>query len=211
MRLVPADDGAAPLLVLGHGAGAGQKHPWMQRVSSGLAARGVTVATFDFPYVVEGRKVPDRGDVLEAAFVAAFLEAVTARPLARSYLVGGKSMGGRIASQALAKADTFFPRPAGLICFGFPLHPPGKPHQRRDGHLPGIVQPMLFLHGTRDPFGAPEEMRALVDGLPTATLEIIEGGDHSLQTPKRQGVAASSVDHAVDVAAAWIGSRIVPL
>src|SRR5687768_1460746 len=168
---------SAPVLVLGHGAGAGLEHPWMQRVSRGLVSRGVTVATFDFPYRAQGRKLPDRGDVLEAALEAAFSDAVAARPLARAYLVGGKSMGGRIASQTLAKGDALPTRPDGLICFGYPLHPPGKPDQRRDRHLPAIAQPMLFLHGTRDPFGSPEEMTALAARLPSATLEIIDGGD----------------------------------
>jgi uncharacterized protein len=183
----------------------------MQRVTSGLVSRGVTVATFDFPYMAQGRKVPDRGDVLEAAFEAAFNEAVAARPLARAYLVGGKSMGGRIASQTLAKANAFSTRPDGLICLGYPLHPPGKPDQPRDRHLPAITQPMLFLHGTRDPFGSPEEMTALVARLPSATLEIIDGGDHSLETPKRKDGPSPSIERVLDVATAWISARIVPI
>lgn len=211
MSLVPAEDAAAPVLVFGHGAGAGPAHPWMQRISTGLATRGVTVATFAFPYMAAGRKLPDAASVLEAAFATAFAEAVAARPMARAYLVGGKSMGGRIASQVLARPDGFSPRPAGLMCFGYPLHPPGKPQQRRDRHLPSIRQPMLFLHGTRDPFGSPQEMRSLVDTLPTATLEIIDGGDHSLEAPKRTGTTDASIQHALDSAAAWIAARIVPI
>lgn len=112
-------------------------------------------------------------------------------------------MGGRIASQVAAQAG-FDPAPTGLIFFGYPLHPPAKPQQRRDAHLPKVAAPMLFLHGTRDPFGTPEEMQQLVASLSGATLEIIDGGDHSLVAPKRADPAGKSVEHAVDIAVRWI-------
>ena len=112
-------------------------------------------------------------------------------------------MGGRISSQAAARG-LLDPAPAGLVFFGYPLHPPGKPAQTRDRHLPDIVAPLLFLHGSRDPFGSPDEMRALVARLAHAQLEIIEGGDHSLVRPKRADPAGPSVDQALDVAAAWM-------
>jgi len=181
----------SPVLVFAHGAGAGASHPWMRHVVTELEARGVRVVTFDFPYMAEGRKMPDRGPVLEAAFATewARVAATTSGPM----YAGGKSMGGRIASQ-VAAAGGFTPVPAGLVFFGYPLHPPGNPEQRRDRHLPLITIPMLFLHGTRDPFGSKEELRELIDELPTSTLNIVEGGDHSLVTGRAKPVSAAVLD-----------------
>ena len=153
-----SSDPASATLIFGHGAGAGQDHPWIVRVAKGLAARGVRVVTFDFPYRVAKRKVPDPPAVLEKAFAAIWQETIDADRAAgrqvRAYFAGGKSMGGRISSQATAH-DLLVPAPAGLVFFGYPLHPPGKPDQRRDAHLPAISVPRLFIHGTRDPFGTP--------------------------------------------------------
>jgi predicted alpha/beta-hydrolase family hydrolase len=200
----------APLLVLAHGAGAGERHPWMQRVARGLADRGVSVVTFEFPYMQAGRRAPDKGAVLEEAFSSVWLDIAAAEPPGRGRAIrlfaGGKSMGGRIASQVAAR-NGLSPQPAGLIFFGYPLHPPGKPAERRDRHLASIAQPMLFLHGTRDPFGAPDEMQTLVDGLPGASLHLIDGGDHSLQASRRGDRSNTSIDHAIDLAASWIADR----
>jgi predicted alpha/beta-hydrolase family hydrolase len=199
-RRYPAADPNAPLLVLAHGAGAGQDHPWMRRVAEGLAARGVSVATFNFPYMEKKKSAPDPGPVLEEAFADVWREAGPAA------FAGGKSMGGRIASQAAAKR-LFDPAPAGLVFFGYPLHPPGKPAQRRDAHLPDMGVPALFLHGTRDPFGSPDELRALVPTLNAAALEILDGGDHSLLATKAQEAKASRLERAIDLAAAWMLDR----
>lgn len=185
--------------MLGHGAGAGHTHPWMIRVADGLADRGVRVVTFDFPYIVAGRRVPDRGPDLERAFESEWQSARAPGAM----FAGGKSMGGRISSQCASRGG-FDPAPAGLVFFGYPLHPPGKPAQRRDAHLPAIAAPMLFLHGTRDPFGSPDEMRDLVAGLPSATLEIIDGGDHSLLAPRQKPTASGSLERTLDLAAGWI-------
>jgi predicted alpha/beta-hydrolase family hydrolase len=207
MRHYPAGDTSAPTLVFGHGAGAGQEHPWIVRVAKGLAGRGVSVVTFNFPYRAEGRRLPDKPAVLEAAFQAVWTGVVAAdRDAGRSagrYFAGGKSMGARISSQAAAGGG-FSPPPAGLVFFGYPLHPPAKPDQRRDRHLPNVAAPMLFLHGTRDPFGSPEEMRTLAEGLPGVSLEIIPGGDHSLAASKKDDPDRQSLDRAMDLAAAWI-------
>jgi predicted alpha/beta-hydrolase family hydrolase len=209
MRHYPAGPGA-PRLVLAHGAGAGERHPWMQRVGDGLASRGVAVTSFDFPYKQAGRSVPDAAPVLEDAFRDVWHETVSASPGTPAFFAGGKSMGGRISSQAQA-AGKFAPPPGGLIFFGYPLHPPGKPAQRRDRHLPRVGIPMLFLHGTRDPFGSPDEMESLVASLPDATLHLVEGGDHSLNAPKSVDRRGESLERALDAAAAWIRSRGVPL
>lgn len=201
VRHYPATDAAAPRLLLAHGAGAGEDHPWMIRVAAGLAARGIHVVTFNFPYKDAGRPVPDPGPVLEAAFADAWAGA-------GATFAGGKSMGGRIASQAAANG-LCSPAPAGLVYFGYPLHPPGKPAQRRDRHLAAAGCPMLFLHGTRDAFGAPDEMTALTARLgPGATLALIDGGDHSLVRPKRQDPDGRALEGAMDTAAAWMRARI---
>ena len=206
VRAYDAAERDAPTLVLAHGAGAGHDHPWMKKVGQGLADRGVRVVTFDFPYKAQKKSVPDKPAVLEAAFATAWRDAHEAAAregrLPRSWFVGGKSMGGRISSQVAAKSG-FDPAPAGLIFFGYPLHPPGKPEQRRDAHLPAIRVPMLFLHGSKDPFGTPAEMTSLIAGLPGARLELVEGGDHSLEI-RRKGY---TLDAVLDLAAAFLGSN----
>jgi len=188
-------------IVLAHGAGAGKDHPWMVRVARAFEAAGFRVVTFNFPYIDAKRRVPDRPAVLEEHFAAVWRDA--AAGATGPMFSAGKSMGGRIASQVAAKGG-LTPAPAGLVFFGYPLHPPAKPQQRRDAHLPDITAPMLFLQGSRDPFASPEEMRALVDGLPAATLSITEGGDHSLVTSRRPG--DRGVDDAMKTAVAWIAT-----
>ena len=187
-------------LVFAHGAGAGRDHPWMLRVARAFERHGIRVVTFNFPYRDAGRRAPDPAPVLEAHFAQVWKEAAasTTGPM----IAGGKSMGGRIASQVAAGGD-FDPVPARLIFFGYPLHPPGKARQRRDAHLSRITLPMLFLHGTRDPFGTPDEMKALTATLPSAALHIIEGGDHSLIAAKKTDPAGDSLERAVLTAAAW--------
>lgn len=186
-------------IVLAHGAGAGQTHPWMQRVVRAFAEHGVTALTFNFPYMDAGRSAPDRAPLLESHYAKVWMDlsAGADGPL----FAGGKSMGGRIASQ-VAAAGGFAPPPAGLVFFGYPLHPPNQPLKRRDEHLPRVAAPMLFVHGTRDQFGTPEEMQALTANLPGATLHLIDGGDHSLVVKRKDGV--HSVERAVDVAATWM-------
>jgi predicted alpha/beta-hydrolase family hydrolase len=201
---------AAALLLLAHGAGAGQTHPWMRRVAAGLAARGITVATFDFGYMASGRRVPDPPAILEAAYREAYRALLVLEGQSAFVFVGGKSMGGRIGSQVLAAGD-LTPVPSGLVCFGYPLHPPGKPQQRRDRHLVSIRTPILFLHGSKDPFGTPDEMTALASALPNATLHVVEGGDHSLAASKRADPHGTRLEEALDVAATWIRARTVPV
>lgn len=195
-------------LVLAHGAGAGSSHPWMRRVAAGLEARGIQVVTFDFPYIVAGKSVPDRAPVLEAAWRDVWRG--VAERASGPVFAGGKSMGGRMASMVAAHPPTdggFDPPAAGLVFFGYPLHPPNKPQQRRDAHLPKIRVPMLFLHGTRDPFGTPDEMDALTQGLTGATLRLVDQGDHSLVAPKKADPDGQRLDDALDTAAAWMHDR----
>jgi predicted alpha/beta-hydrolase family hydrolase len=189
--------------VFAPGAGAGEDHPWMRKTARGLADRGVTVVTFDFPYRIAGRRLPDRGPVLEAAYRAAWKEIVSSYPADAVLCIGGKSMGGRIATQVTAAGD-LVPKPAKVVCFGYPLHPPGRPAQRRDQHLPKIAAPILFMHGSRDPFGSTEEMTELVGWLPRATLSEVEGGDHSLAVSARQDPKGAAFELALDRAARWV-------
>ena len=194
-------------LVLAHGAGAGSTHPWMKKVAAGFAERGVQVVLFDFAYVAAGRSVPDKAPVLEATWREVW-KGVTARATGPVF-AGGKSMGGRIASMVAAHAPAagFDPQPSGLIFFGYPLHPPGAPQKRRDAHLPAIKVPMLFLHGTRDPFGSPEEMEPLVASLKGATLRLCDGGDHSLVASKKQDPKGELLSSALDSAAEWMAGH----
>jgi predicted alpha/beta-hydrolase family hydrolase len=187
-------------LVLAHGAGAGQKSAWMVRTAQALTERGVSCATFDFPYITAGRKVPDRAPVLEQHWRAALEEArasFTRLPL----FIGGKSMGGRIASHIASQGVAGI---AGVIFFGYPLHPPGRPDQRRDAHLPAIAEPMLFIQGSADTFGNEAEMTALMPALRRATLHVIRGGDHSFKVPGGAKAQGPAFDNVIATAVDWM-------
>ncbi len=159
-------------LALAHGAGAGQKHPFMVNVAKELSARGVDVLTFDFLYMHARRRVPDRNDRLEACWRAAIAQAhVELAP--RSLWVGGKSMGGRIASQIAAAGE---PRVGGLVLLGYPLHPPEQPEKLRVAHLLQIRVPILCIQGARDAFGTPDELRPY---FPAAAHIVPAAGGHS--------------------------------
>jgi uncharacterized protein len=189
--------------VLGHGAGAGQHSPFMVRFAKGLAERGVSTATFDFPYMAARRGAPDKPAVLEAAWRSAVDEAkrvFEGLPL----FIGGKSMGGRIASHIASQGT---PGLAGIFFLGYPLHPPGAPDKRRDAHLPAIAEPMLFVQGTRDAFGTSKEIEALLPGLQRATLHVVEDGDHSFKVRARSGQKPDQViDGIIDVVGSWVAS-----
>jgi predicted alpha/beta-hydrolase family hydrolase len=196
-------DSARAACVVGHGAGAGRNSPFMVRFAAGMAERGVSAATFDFPYMAAKRGAPDKPAVLEASWREAVNEAArvfTGLPL----FIGGKSMGGRIASH-IASAGT--PGLAGLFFLGYPLHPPGAPQKRRDAHLPAIAEPMLFVQGTRDTFGTSDEIAALVPTLQRATLHVVNDGDHSFKVRARSGQKPDQViDGIIDVVVSWMTS-----
>jgi predicted alpha/beta-hydrolase family hydrolase len=191
-------------LVLAHGAGAGQSSPFMVRVATGLAERGLSTATFDFAYISAGRKVPDRAPVLEATWRDA-VESARAQFDGLPLYIGGKSMGGRIASHIASQGGAG--ALAGLVFLGYPLHPPGRPDQRRDAHLPAISEPMLFVQGSKDAFGSGDEIRRLLPSLPHATLHEIEGGDHSFKVPGGVSKQAPVLSAIMDVVAAWASSK----
>jgi uncharacterized protein len=185
--------GARALLVLGHGAGAGQQHPFMVSVARLLSAKGIAVVTFDFPYMRERRKVPDKAPLLEAAFrevIDAAREWAPRLPL----LIGGKSMGGRMATHLAAQQLDVL---KGVVVFGYPLHPPGKPDQPRTAHLPSITVPMLIVQGERDTFGTPDELRLVIKTMTAqVTLHVVLKGDHSLSVrgQKRDDALAEVAD-----------------
>lgn len=191
--------GACPPLVLAHGAGADQTSAFMVRFATALAARGVCTTTFNFLYTEEGRRIPDRNDRLERCW-RAVIAAVRSRNGARPLVIGGKSMGGRIASQIAARqvAAQSEDGIAGLVLLGYPLHPPRQPGRLRSAHFGRIRAPMLFVQGSRDPFGTPDELRtALKEAGAAAAFCVVEGGDHSLKVPKRGAVAQEEADGAV--------------
>ena len=180
MLTVYPSDRAHAGLILAHGAGGGQTSRFMVEAGRALAARGITTATFDFPYIAAGRQVPDKAPVLEASWrkaidAARALASFKALPL----FIGGKSMGGRMASHVASQGVDDV---RGLIFLGYPLHPPGRADQRRDAHLPAIAAPMLFVQGTRDQFGTADDIRALLPRLnPRARLHEVADGDHSFK------------------------------
>jgi predicted alpha/beta-hydrolase family hydrolase len=204
--VTPASGGA---IVLAHGAGAGQRHPFMAATARGLASLGFDAITFDFPYIEQKRRVPDRAPVLEACYAAVIRETRRRVESARRCLfIGGKSMGGRIATQ-LAGSDGDLPI-AGLVLLGYPFHPPGRPEQRRDAHLPNVRRPMLVIQGSRDTFGTPEELRPVFDALtPPATIHVIAGGDHSFKAARAGAERQAAIDGEVRrTAAEWMTALI---
>jgi predicted alpha/beta-hydrolase family hydrolase len=203
------------LFVFAHGAGAGHFHPFMTSYASGLAARGITVVTFNFPYMEKRRKTPDRAPVLEDAFRRAIVGAVNHRHVKASKLViGGKSMGGRMATHLGAYLEKWpaVPQPSGIVALGYPLSPPrGKRTGDRVAHLKALTIPTLIVQGTRDPFGGPDEVRdAVFEGGATPPIDVVavESGDHSFAVLKSSGRDQSAV-HAeiMDTVAEWISKK----
>ncbi len=194
----PADAGSTFLFA--HGAGAPMDSGFMNRVAAGIAARGVRVVRFEFPYMAkrrtDGRRgAPDREPVLRARWTQAVADFGGGTRVA----VGGKSMGGRIASMI---ADEVGAR--ALVCFGYPFHPPGQPEKLRTKHLAALRTPALVIQGTRDAFGGPEEV-ASYELSPAIRVRWIENGDHSFKPPARSGrTEAGNVEEAIGAAADFL-------
>lgn len=179
------------LLVLGHGAGAGMRHRFMEGITEALADHGIATFRYQFPYVEAGRRRPDRAPVLTATVrsaVATARDFVPDRPL----LAGGKSMGGRMTSTA--QSEGALPGVRGLVFFGFPLHRPNDPSDARADHLRGIDLPMLFVQGTRDRLAGMDRMKRVVSALGNrARLHIVVDADHGFDVLKRTGRSAADV------------------
>ena len=201
----PADP--ASTLILAHGAGAGHRHAFMTAFARGLNARGVHVVTFNFPYMERQRRAPDRAPVLEACF-RSVLEATRSQDPSddQRLFLGGKSMGGRIATHLAAQDAHAL---CGVVALGYPLHPPGKPERTRSAHLPAIPVPVLIVQGERDAFGTPSELAPVIDTMPAeVTLHVVPGGDHSFAV---RGRAASEVyEPLFSVIASWLTTHTGP-
>jgi predicted alpha/beta-hydrolase family hydrolase len=199
-RLSMPRDPAGAAILLAHGAGAGQVHPFMTGLRERLAAAGHPVLTFDYPYAAEGRRAPDRAPVL-----------MECHRRARERLAGyghgvvlaGKSMGGRMASHLAAE------NPAdGFVCFGYPLVSPSSGVQRDTGHLRDVACPMLFVSGTRDRLAPRDRLEAVVGGLSGAVLELVPDADHGFRVPKRSGLDADGVlDRIAGITVAWLAAQ----
>jgi len=206
----PASDPKAEVVfVFAHGAGAGQASPFMRRYAERLAALGIDVVTFDFPYMAARRKMPDRPPVLERAFRAVVDAAVTAMS-PRAVFVGGKSMGGRIATHLAAQPDGWTSaRPlAGAVALGYPLRPPGPRGGDRVAHLRQLAVPTLIVQGTRDNFGGPDDVREAVGPQPLLTIHPVATGDHSLKVQAAPGRPQAEVETEIVTAiAAWMRAQ----
>ena len=180
--LLVRPENARWLLALAHGAGAGMNHPFMENLTNELSATGMATLRYQFPYMEQHRRVPDSPAMLSATVAAAVQTAKTAAPDLPLF-AGGKSMGGRMTSQAAAQNLLHGVR--GLIFFGFPLHPPNRPGTKRAEHLAKVAIPMLFLQGTRDTFSHLKLLRPICAKLSDrAILHIIESADHSFHVLK---------------------------
>jgi predicted alpha/beta-hydrolase family hydrolase len=205
LLLAPAAPSAC--YVFAHGAGAGMAHPFMGAVAAGLAARGIASARYQFPYMERGSRRPDSPALAQATVRAAVAEAarrLTGVPL----LAGGKSFGGRMTSQAQAASP--LPGVRGLVFFGFPLHPAGKPSDQRAARLSEVEVPMLFLQGRRDELAKLDLLRPLIERLGSrASLHEVADADHSFHVPVRSGrTDAQVLGELLDTMAAWC-SRII--
>ena len=197
-------------MVLGHGAGAPQSSPFMVAFATDLAARGFAVATFNFLYMEQRRRVPDPMPLLEQCFRAAIEGARAQTESAHPLIVGGKSMGGRIATRLAAAGDDTAASIDGVVVLGYPLHPPGRPQQLRAAHLRHIHVPTLFVQGSRDSFGTPDELGPILRSLPQVSLFVVEDGDHSLSVkgkgaPPRERIYATVEDEIVR----WVAGTVI--
>jgi predicted alpha/beta-hydrolase family hydrolase len=182
--------GQSDAIILAHGAGNDMHHPFMTTFHQAFARAGLLSVKFNFPYTEQGRKAPDRPALLEQTWRAVHESAIS-DPLSPTRLfLGGKSMGGRIASLAVAHGLEC----VGLIFLGYPLHPPKQPDKVRSEHWPAVQCPTLFLEGTRDSLCDLALLESLLPQLAgPATLKIIEGGDHSFKVPKSQNESQEAV------------------
>ena len=177
-------ENSKPPVVLAHGAGAGMRSDFMEAFALGLGDRGIAVLRFEFPYMQEmsktgRRRPPSAAGALQRYWIDVVRGLSPLRPV-----IGGKSLGGRIASMIADECDV-----AGLVCLGYPFHPPGKPQKTRTEHLRGLQTPALFCQGTRDPFGTAEDIAAY-DLSRAITMKWLEDGNHSLEPRRKSGRTA---------------------
>jgi uncharacterized protein len=200
--LIDGPKAAAKSFLFAHGAGAPMDSPFMHRVAEGLAASGVRVIRFEFPYMQRRRETgkggaPDPPRIL----MQSFRDAIEGAGGGRKLVIGGKSMGGRIASMVADDAAV-----RGVVCLGYPFHPPGKVEKTRTKHLETLRTPTLILQGTRDNFGRAEEISGYKLS-PAIRIEWLEDGDHSFKPRARSGrTEADNVRAAIALAAEFIAA-----
>ena len=194
-RLVDGPEDAPIVFAFAHGAGGPMRTTFMTKVARGLAEHGIRVVRFEFPYMAARKKAPDRPPVL----LEAWREVIRDLGGGERVAIGGKSLGGRMATMV---ADEMNVR--GIVVFGYPFHPPGKPDQLRTAHLETLRTPALILQGERDPFGSRQE----VSGYPlSSTIEIewLTDGDHSLKPRSASGATENgNIQHAIDRSVAFL-------
>jgi len=195
--------------VFAHGAGAGMTHKAMAVIANGLGDRGIATLRFNFLYMERGSKRPDAPALAHQAVRAAVAEAARRAPTL-SLFAGGKSFGGRMTSQAQALDP--LPNVRGLVFFGFPLHPAGKPGDDRAKHLSDVAAPMLFLQGTNDALATLDLLKPVVKSLgKRATLKLYEHADHSFHVPAKSGRKDAEVlAEILDDAGAWMSDLASP-
>src|SRR5437667_5683051 len=205
LLLRPKD--ARLLYVLAHGAGAGMRHPFLESISQRLAEQGIATLRYQFPYMERRSRRPDPPAVAAATVRAAVAEAARIAP-GLPLIAGGKSFGGRMTSTA--QAETPLPGVRGLVFLGFPLHPPGRPADKRAEHLAQVRIPMLFLQGDRDEFADLKLLGPVIKQLgERATLHLVAGGDHSFHVLKRSGRTDGDVmGELVQAMVDWTGRLI---
>ncbi len=195
--------GRVPGVILAHGAGSDMTNPLLVAVHEGLGRQGYLSVTFNFPYTEQSRRAPDPAPVLEACYRSVMAAVRTDTALRLPHLViGGKSLGGRIASQLAAQGEAS----DGVLLLGYPLHPPGKPEKLRVEHLTRITVPMLFFAGTRDPLCTLALLRQTLKKLVVpVTVHVIAEGDHSFGVPKRTGRTQEDVyEEIITASSTWI-------
>ena len=188
-------------LIIAHGAGGPMYSPFITFFHKGLAEKGYLTVKFNFPYMEARRKIPDKREILESSYRQVIEEVKASKYQPGRIFVGGKSMGGRIASQVVASGVDV----EGLFFLGYPLHRPGQPEILRDEHLYRIARPMLFLSGTKDQFAKRELLDGVVSKLgDRAEIHWIEGGDHSFNTRQGKEALVKSYDEAIETLDIWL-------
>ena len=191
-------------LIIAHGAGGPMYSPFITYFHRGLAERGYLAVKFNFPYMEARRKIPDKRDILESSYRQVIDEVKASKYRPNRVFVGGKSMGGRIASQVVASGVDA----EGLFFLGYPLHRPGQPEMLRDEHLYRIEKPMLFLSGTKDQFAKKELLEGVVSKLgDRAEIHWIEGGDHSFDTRQGKDALNKTYNEALETLDTWLRTK----
>ena len=187
------------IYIFAHGAGAPMDSPFMEIVSKGLTSRGIEVIRFEFPYMAGRRKGIRRPPDREAVLLETWRQQIASRRGGEPLFIGGKSMGGRMASMIADEQEV-----DGLVCFGYPFHPPGKPESLRTAHLKTLRTPALIVQGTRDALGSRDEV-ARLELSKRIAFEWIEDGDHSLKPRRASGrTEAQNLEQAIEAAARFV-------